>query len=101
MDVQLRLLSVTHGQLSSLGLEAKVANSSKHFPLPTSNTSVFPGFHFSRLLFVQLLVLARSLASLEVVHFASCVKETQSQVPREYCSCFIRAALPSPHPKPG
>ena len=39
-DVQLWLLSVTQGQLSSLGLEARVANSSKHFPLSTSNTSV-------------------------------------------------------------
>lgn len=100
MDVQLWLLSVTQGQLSSLGLEAKVANSSKHFPLPTSNTSVFPGFRFYRLLFVQMLVLARSLASLEVVYFASCIKEMQSQVPHKYCSSFIRAALPSPHPKP-
>jgi len=73
-DVQLWLLSVTQGQLSSLGLEARVANSSKHFPLSTSNTSVFPGFCFYRLLFVQVLILAALLASWEWVFFASCIK---------------------------
>lgn len=46
-----------------------MANSSKHFPLPSSNTSVFPGFSFYRPLFIQLLTLATSLASWEMVFF--------------------------------
>lgn len=56
----------------------------KALPSPSSNTSVFPGFSFYQLLFIQLLTLARWLVSWEMVFLCVCVKETQSQVPQEY-----------------
>lgn len=53
-----------------LGAGSKGGKLFKALSSPSSNTSVFPGFSFYRPLFIQLLTLARSLASWEMVFFA-------------------------------